>query len=283
MPSSTICLLSGSAAALRSLCSSSRFSNAFLRSFRVAMSAAPAPCASALPRASRLVIKLMIDLRTPAARADSALRERDVLLQGVELVAEREQFGDEADNPGGLGARREGLLDRDGQRFLVAVGNRLLELVYLRAERTGLVGRRAAAFVLRERVERVDARLVEIEFALRALNFGRDQSRLGAPALWRAAPANRLMRARSLFAAASSVCRDLRHIAQAGGAGSAAVLESGSGGARIGLGEVRRLRARVLESQLQDLARRLAVIGKKKRLVRDRSRAALRRRDARTS
>ena len=36
------------------------------------MSAAPAPCASALPRASSVAIRAMIDLRTPAARADSA-------------------------------------------------------------------------------------------------------------------------------------------------------------------------------------------------------------------
>ena len=54
----------------------------------------------------------------------------------------------------------------------------MLELVDLGGERAGLIGRRTAALELSERVERIDARLVEIELALRALNFGSDRSAL---------------------------------------------------------------------------------------------------------
>ena len=67
----------------------------------------------------------------------------------------------------------------------------MLELVYLADQSAVLIRRRTAAFVLRERIERIDARLVEVEFTLRVLNFRRERSRAWPPALWRAAPAKR--------------------------------------------------------------------------------------------
>ena len=51
----------------------------------------------------------------------------------------------------------------------------MIELVDLSAQSAVLIGRRAAAFVLLERVERLDPRLVEIELVLRVLNLGRDR------------------------------------------------------------------------------------------------------------
>ncbi len=54
----------------------------------------------------------------------------------------------------------------------------MLEIVYLSGQSAALIGRRTAAFELREGLERLDARLVEIEFALRFLNFGCDRRAL---------------------------------------------------------------------------------------------------------
>ena len=54
----------------------------------------------------------------------------------------------------------------------------MLELVYLSGQSAALIGRRAAAFELRECLERIDALLFEIEFALRFLNFGCDRRAL---------------------------------------------------------------------------------------------------------
>ena len=54
----------------------------------------------------------------------------------------------------------------------------MLEIVYLSGQGAALIGRRAAAFELHERLERIDALLFEIEFALRFLNLGCDRGAL---------------------------------------------------------------------------------------------------------
>ena len=51
----------------------------------------------------------------------------------------------------------------------------MLELIDLSGQSAALIGRRAAAFELRERLERIAARLVEIELALRILNLQCDR------------------------------------------------------------------------------------------------------------
>src|ERR1700735_5430858 len=157
MPSSTICLLSGSAAALAGLCVSSRLSNDFLRSCRAATSAALVPCASVSPRALRPVITGRIDLRTLLARAGHRCA--------------RAAF---ASRRAGVHGQRSGLL--------AALGHRILQLVNLSGQSTALIGRRAAAFELRERLERIAACLVKIELALRILNLQCDRVAL---ARWR--------------------------------------------------------------------------------------------------
>src|SRR5579862_1237370 len=93
------------------------------------------------------------------------LRQHLILVKGVELVVEREQLADEADNPGRIGVDRR-RLDRRGQRFLAAIRNRMLELVYLGFQRSALIGRRTAVSELDQCVERTDTSVFEIEFAL---------------------------------------------------------------------------------------------------------------------
>ena len=140
----------------------------------------------------------------------------------------------------------------------------MIELVDLSAQSAVLIGRRAAAFVLLERVERLDPRLVEIELVLRALNLRRD----------RIAPGRRRFRKLCLQTVNPSAdlvrrgverLQTVHHVAQAVVAGpKRRSSRSSSGrGVRIGLGQVRRLRAGVLESEPQDLAGGLAVVGEK--------------------
>ena len=54
----------------------------------------------------------------------------------------------------------------------------MLELVDLSGQSAALIRRRTAAFELHQGLERLDARLVEIEFALRFFNLGCDRCAL---------------------------------------------------------------------------------------------------------
>src|SRR5271156_69084 len=147
----------------------------------------------------------------------------------------------------------------------------MLELVDLTGQRAVLILRRTAALVLLECVERIEARLVEIELALHAVDLGGDRRAPGGRRF-------RELRLQSLDASAESgggaleLLQSIRDIGEVFGdrvvsRGCRRTRSRSGRGILAGLRDECRLRARVLERQPQNFSGGLTVVGEKKRLV----------------